>query len=845
MVSVILPAYNRVRTIVAAVESVLKQTERDLEVIVVDDASTDGTDQAVAALKDARVRLIRLSENGGACHARNVGIQAARGEFIAFQDSDDLWHRDKLARQLAFLGETGADAVFCAMERVDGEEKRVFPAEAIEGRVTQERFLWESLASTQCILGRAEVFRSCPFDEAMPRLQDWELMLRVSQDFIVRFDPSPLVDVYVQPDSLSRQPRKLLTALKRIYRLYHQEINAVCPVRWVQNLVLAARECGEEPWNEATLSCTPEWVYQPGQAKGHVLVTDRGLTSPDFPGTVLTLDIGDMEGLGERKRFLPRRLLPEVLRSDALSVRFAPEEMGETPQSLDERVQAALRGIPEEAEAWRVVSEAFGAVDAAAGLAGAFHMEMPRFARALSGIRQEVRTGPVRRIGAYYHNLRGGGVQRVMAALARVWADMGLDVTLITSRQQEADEYPVPDSAHRVMIPPFDPFSAENRMAHVRALAEAARGLDLLVDHAWADPMLLFDVLAVRSTGCRVLMHTHSVFSMTLLTRETRDRFQCMPDVYALADGVVALSGVDETYWSQCARRVFRTVNPLSFDVCEARPSSLTGHQILWVGRLSEEKRPRDAIDVMKRVVEQVPEATMTMLGDGNAAELLAYRDACGLRERIALPGYREDPSPWFEEADVFLCTSAYEGFGLTLAEAMGRGVPVVTYNMPYLETLGGGGHVSVPMGDTVAAARAVAALLKDESLRRKIGAAGRKHAAEHLAINQKAKWRQILDEMAGECPCAPVDSDTARMLSTLRAHALRAIGAAERASAATLKAEGGTDQTMAPRFVPMPERGPCKGLRKKLATFLEILLIQGPGGVLRVLREKSSDASC
>ena len=85
MISVVLPAYNRRNTVRKAVESVLNQTERDIECIVVDDASTDDTAGVLTEISDSRLRIIRPTENSGACHARNVGVQAAKGEYIAFQ----------------------------------------------------------------------------------------------------------------------------------------------------------------------------------------------------------------------------------------------------------------------------------------------------------------------------------------------------------------------------------------------------------------------------------------------------------------------------------------------------------------------------------------------------------------------------------------------------------------------------------------------------------------------------------------------------------------------------------------------------------------------------------------
>ena len=263
MISVVLPAYNRRNTVRKAVESVLNQTERDIECIVVDDASTDDTAGVLTEISDSRLRIIRLTENSGACHARNVGVQVAKGEYIACQDSDDCFHPDKLERQLAFLQETGADVVFCGMNRICGQQMEVFPAYVPDKCINRIDLLEANLASTQCIFGKTEAFRNTPFDEDMPRLQDWALMLELAKKYIVRGEATPLVDVYVQPDSLSNQPKKLFPALRRIYLRYAETINAICPEHWTIILTQAAERIGEEAWQGELLENAPECVVRP------------------------------------------------------------------------------------------------------------------------------------------------------------------------------------------------------------------------------------------------------------------------------------------------------------------------------------------------------------------------------------------------------------------------------------------------------------------------------------------------------------------------------------------------------------------------------------------------------
>ena len=117
-VSVVIPAYNRVDSIRVAVESVLRQSWTDFELLVVDDGSTDGTREAVRAIPDPRLRLIETPRNMGASAARNLGIEEARGDWVAFQDSDDEWLPLKLEKQMARLQAPGAPAyvaVYCGM----------------------------------------------------------------------------------------------------------------------------------------------------------------------------------------------------------------------------------------------------------------------------------------------------------------------------------------------------------------------------------------------------------------------------------------------------------------------------------------------------------------------------------------------------------------------------------------------------------------------------------------------------------------------------------------------------------------------------------------------------------
>lgn len=229
LVSVIIPVYNREQTIEMAARSVLSQTYSNLELIVVDDCSTDQSVQVVKAIDDCRVRVVACERNGGACTARNIGIEHARGEIIAFQDSDDFWHEDKLEKSLYHLEKENVDMVFSAVrrkgEKGKGTEGRIVPTYNLN--LENDKFgrvLCSNCVSTQTIVIKKEALKSIRFDKALPRFQDWDFALQVlKKGRTVYYIDEPLVDCWVLGDSITRDISKAITALDILEKKYCED----------------------------------------------------------------------------------------------------------------------------------------------------------------------------------------------------------------------------------------------------------------------------------------------------------------------------------------------------------------------------------------------------------------------------------------------------------------------------------------------------------------------------------------------------------------------------------------------------------------------------------------------
>lgn len=146
-VSVIMPAYNAEKYIAEAISSVVLQTFKDWELIVIDDCSSDRTAEVAGsyAAADPRIRIYRNERNIGVAETRNRGFAAARGRWAALLDSDDLWHDDKLEKQLAVAELTGADIIYCSYSLIDAGGNKIsdfiVPAETSYSDMLRENVL--------------------------------------------------------------------------------------------------------------------------------------------------------------------------------------------------------------------------------------------------------------------------------------------------------------------------------------------------------------------------------------------------------------------------------------------------------------------------------------------------------------------------------------------------------------------------------------------------------------------------------------------------------------------------------------------------------------------------------
>jgi glycosyltransferase involved in cell wall biosynthesis len=242
IISVVLPTFNRAGFISRSISSVLFQSMREIELIIVDDCSTDNTTEVVNKFNDQRIKYIKLDKNVGGAEARNIGARLATGDYLAFQDSDDEWTCLKLSKSLQiFDTKEDVDCIFTSLVQLCGARSvtlpRAFSLDYLDN--FYEYLLTRNVVDTPTFMVKRSLFFEVGgFDSSMPRYQDWDLVLRMSRVAKFDFINEPLLISYCTEGSISENKIANRDALQKIYNKHREAIDNNCKLNslWLSNI---------------------------------------------------------------------------------------------------------------------------------------------------------------------------------------------------------------------------------------------------------------------------------------------------------------------------------------------------------------------------------------------------------------------------------------------------------------------------------------------------------------------------------------------------------------------------------------------------------------------------------
>ena len=211
-VSVVMPAFNAEKYIPSAVKSVLSQTYKDFELIIIDDASTDDTEKIIGSLDDSRIRIIRNDINRGVAFSRNLGVKEAKGRWIAFLDSDDIWETEKLQKQINLVEkDTAVKFCFTGSTFINAEGRKKNYILHVPQKISKTEILKQNLISCSSVLIDRNLMIKYPMSEEQNIHEDFYSWIKMLEEIEFAYGIDEPLLIYRISDS-SKSGNKLMAA---------------------------------------------------------------------------------------------------------------------------------------------------------------------------------------------------------------------------------------------------------------------------------------------------------------------------------------------------------------------------------------------------------------------------------------------------------------------------------------------------------------------------------------------------------------------------------------------------------------------------------------------------------
>ena len=716
-VSVLIAAYNTEKYIDQCLESVMNQTLREIEIIVVDDCSADATLKHIesAAERDKRIRIIRHQSNQSQSRCIEDAVRLSRGMHIMFVDADDWLEHDACKKAYEKATESGVDILQYGVfvENFGNNTKTDIEYMEKYFRPYTGKTLTEPLISA-CF--KKKIFTWNIWN----KLYKGQMLRSVfSEEREVYFKKA--TDVFAIFFILLRSK----TYLGIEERLYHYAYGRGISGHREMSLELFSQHC----------QSARVWYALDQYVSG----LERGMPDDGLPVEAARIAVDSIEGLF----------------------------VGEQISNLHAKVQKKDQG------------SAYLAMESAWGMGGTGFVKMlaryawdkrAQIAEALTGadfLKFEGR--PIKTIGLYYYRFRNGGTERVVTQLGSLLAELRDEdgkpkyrVVLISDEAPNEEDYPTSPLVIREQLPPFWQSTAKNFAPRADKWQEiiTRHRIDAVFYSQWMEPVLFWDLLSVkRAEGHPAfLVHVHNYCSV--LYEHTAMRMEEWLQTYSLADGIVTLSETDRRYWSRCNPRSVYIPNPCIVKASACKRATY-GKHILWLGRISSQKQPLEIPRIMREVCARDPEIVCHVVGADDVnleKELMESIAAESLSRNVIMEGFHTDVTLWYESCSLFLMTSRWECFPLVLFEAASYGLPTVLYELPWLsynELIDGA--VTVPQLDAEAAAEAIVRLVNDPEEWQRRSDAIYNSALRYEETDITAYWTSLIESLEkGTLPDEP-----------------------------------------------------------------------------------------
>lgn len=668
-VSILIPVHNMLPYLRQCLDSAVRQSLREIEIICIDSSDDGSTD----LLRDyeARYANLRCIHHEGPfflVQNRKYAVLQACGEYIMFLDADDYLEENACERAYEAIRESGADILQFGTIVENG------------GRLPANRIIScsKNMNKRPAKSISGDLLRACFVEKKFV----WNLWNKIYKGDLCRSAFQTFED-------------DKFTYGEDLYTIFYvlERVNQCCFIDdSLYHYCFGRGVTGKKSLDldEYRFVCDGARVFR---ALERYVSSARGQKNLDYQGALQSIKLIFLKTSGNQLL----TLVDEGDKAAALSVfREAwdcslPELLGNLYLAFNKR----------RAEFVALVNRHAGEL----------------------GLKQHPRK--IKTVALYFRSLVNGGAQRVIAVLANRLAEYEQDgehpyrVIVVTDEEPQKDDYPLSPRVIRYELPSYQECEEDftPRMEALTRLFETY-SVDIFINSMWDYLCSFWDMLCVKLNPSHpaYFFHAHNCFAC--LWSKPENSVMELFDDYALSDGIITLSEADRTYWSAVNPCVCYIPNPCFISETKKSERSAGSGTVLWLARMAWQKRPLEILRIMEYVVQEIPDVRCRIVGGGNAnllSKLGTRIQETGLGNNVTLEGFHTDVESFYEKSDVFVLTSEYEGFPLTLLESAAHGIPTVTYELPYLSYYDEiDGWDCVPQMDAAAAARRIITILQD-----------------------------------------------------------------------------------------------------------------------------------
>jgi glycosyltransferase involved in cell wall biosynthesis len=711
VVSLIIPIYNSGLFLEQALTSAVSQTLENIEIICVDDASTDNSQSIISkfAKGDNRITTIRNTKNLSAFMTRKLGVAIAKGETVMFLDGDDWLEAEACESAYQRYKETGVEILHFNTNihtSIDRESQRY-------------KTLVKLLTPYRGFLYGDQVFDEC-FDKG---LYGFNLCNKLFGAKLIKAVYAGFNDdkIHMAEDALVY----FAIALKAISY-------GGAPELYLYNyrFAIGLSSGGQQTFDQFNRVLSAKIAYE---------CMSNMINGSDIVTAAKRRALAAME----------RRLM-----SNCIDSCFNKLSAQDAPLAFDKLVAT-----------WptvRIVAQMSAMIQGAEIARAADKLKTAQM------LQSRASTYNPKTIGLFYHRYHSGGVQRVLQGQIKILVDKGYKVILMTEEIRPGIDFDLPLCVERIILPmpskEVDCFA--QRGEAITNVIEHYK-IDCVIYHAASNPQLLFDFLFFKSAGLPFILVKHeTAFANMVFLAEIASKVATAK----LADKLIVLSRTEEQYWQLMGANAHYIPNPISVLSNSETQVEKEQNSLLWTGRLDEQKQYFDLITVIEQVATVIPEVKLYMIcipwSTNTVQKMKDAVYARGLEGNIIVLSPQSSLEHFYQKASIYLLTSAWESFPCVIGESKSFGLPLVLYDLPYLELLQNEkGYMSVQQGDACAMAEAVIELLSNEGLRKRMGEEARNSLQEFQDFDYATAWEEvILSPYSGRLELNDIQIDNCRL---------------------------------------------------------------------------------